>query len=180
MKAIDFISLTLFIGHEFSIVLQMIKISHFGVNIIYYTFCRSLIHMHMCTCDYSCHQDKAMQMVYAYLDFKAEIFLEVLDDHNKKRKLDAQCLVGFCREWYVGGTASSSIRKNKWINKSVIKIRQMGLNRAWKSWPEVRNHVKTWEKNHLILDPATSTSCELVSSSLTLSIWSSFTCKHCF
>lgn len=47
-----------------------------------------------------------------HLDFKSKILLEVLDDHHKERKLNAQSFLRVSRTRYVGGTADRTTRRS--------------------------------------------------------------------
>lgn len=51
--------------------------------------------------------------VNPYLDFKCEVLLKVLDDHDQKWKSNAEGLLGVCRTCYIGGAAEKreSIKK---------------------------------------------------------------------
>lgn len=66
-----------------------------------------------------------------YLDLKGEILLQILDDHNKEGKLDAQCLLGVCRTCYVGGTVETrGTDKGDYMQPSSLYFRDVTPSRA--------------------------------------------------
>ena len=54
---------------------------------------------------------------FSHLHFKCEVFLEVLDDHDQKRQLDAQSLAGIGRTCHIGG-AGGRERHHTWSHRA--------------------------------------------------------------
>ncbi len=137
----------------------------------------SLTHEHMFVCLFVClfmpprhGEGRYLKERLPYLDFKGEILLEVLDDHNEKRKLDAQCLLGVCRTCYICGTAER--RRN--IKDKGGRMRTTG---AWMNWPELKNPSNR-HLTHLTFVPSTSNTSEWMSLSVILLMWPFLTCEH--
>lgn len=127
-------------------------------------------------------------MQIPHLDLKGEILLQILDNHNKEGKLDAQCLLGVCRTCYVGGTAKTrETDKGDYMQPSCVfpgchsQPRFNGTTRyydsdnraGWRRRPRFNEFPRAEEsvkqtQTHLTFAPSTSNTCEWMSLSMTL------------